>query len=166
MMAALAPTANPATPAKGLARKLFCAIRVCDHRRSTLTLALLLLQLRGTVGHLCTTLLVQGSYRRQLFFHGHDPHGHSPHGHSPSGAGQCSNTCNNYASDGDCDDGSPGSEYSHCTLGTDCYDCGPRLLSHSHFPHSHSPPSPPLPPPRPRSPWKSIKPRWMPCQKR
>jgi len=123
----------------------------CGHHLHCI-LALLLLQLRGTVGHLCTTLLVQASIRRQLFFHGHDPHGHSPHGHSPSGAGQCSNTCTNYASDGDCDDGSPGSEYSHCTLGTDCYDCGPRLPSHSHFPHGHSPPSPPLAPPPPPPP--------------
>lgn len=36
----------------------------------------------------------------------------------------CSNTCN-WASDGDCDDGGPGSETSSCTLGDDCADCGP-----------------------------------------
>ena len=46
----------------------------------------------------------------------------------------CTDTCN-YASDGDCDDGGPGSEYdiesntlsSSCTIGTDCTDCGIRL---------------------------------------
>ena len=41
------------------------------------------------------------------------------------GGGACTNTCI-YASDNDCDDGSPGSEFSACTLGTDCADCGPR----------------------------------------
>jgi len=35
----------------------------------------------------------------------------------------CSNTCN-YASDNDCDDGGPGAEYTLCTQGTDCLDCG------------------------------------------
>ena len=43
--------------------------------------------------------------------------------------GQCSNTCN-YASDGVCDDGGPGSETAIypaiCSLGTDCVDCGQR----------------------------------------
>ena len=37
----------------------------------------------------------------------------------------CTNTCS-YPSDGDCDDGGPGSEYSNCYLGTDCVDCGSR----------------------------------------
>ena len=37
----------------------------------------------------------------------------------------CLDACN-YLSDDDCDDGGPGSEYSECTLGTDCADCGPR----------------------------------------
>jgi hypothetical protein len=37
----------------------------------------------------------------------------------------CDDTCE-YASDGACDDGGPGSEYSACTYGTDCTDCGPR----------------------------------------
>ena len=38
----------------------------------------------------------------------------------------CSETCF-YASDGDCDDGGPGSEYgTTCQYGTDCTDCGPR----------------------------------------
>jgi hypothetical protein len=34
----------------------------------------------------------------------------------------CDNTCS-HASDGDCDDGGPGSEYNLCTAGTDCTDC-------------------------------------------
>eukprot|EP00900_Chrysochromulina_parva_P002599 jgi/Chrpa1/1233/Chrysochromulina_OHIO_Genome00002577-RA len=42
----------------------------------------------------------------------------------------CTNTCignPSYASDGDCDDGGPGSEYgAWCVYGTDCIDCGPR----------------------------------------
>jgi len=42
-----------------------------------------------------------------------------------SGGGKCYNNCH-YASDGDCDDGGPGSEYSACSRGYDCYDCGPR----------------------------------------
>ena len=46
MMTALAPTTIPATPAKGLARKLLCAIRVGSPRHSMLTFVLLLLQLR------------------------------------------------------------------------------------------------------------------------
>ena len=37
----------------------------------------------------------------------------------------CSNTCE-YADDGDCDDGGPGSDYDLCDYGTDCNDCGPR----------------------------------------
>ena len=37
----------------------------------------------------------------------------------------CTETCV-YASDGDCDDGGSGSEFSVCTLGTDCTDCGQR----------------------------------------
>ena len=40
----------------------------------------------------------------------------------------CAETCV-WASDGDCDDGGPGSEYTgSCSLGTDCTDCGPRNL--------------------------------------
>eukprot|EP00900_Chrysochromulina_parva_P008696 jgi/Chrpa1/17828/Chrysochromulina_OHIO_Genome00025314-RA len=42
----------------------------------------------------------------------------------------CTNSCignPTYASDGDCDDGGPGSEYgTSCVYGTDCFDCGPR----------------------------------------
>jgi hypothetical protein len=37
----------------------------------------------------------------------------------------CTNTCIN-RSDGDCDDGGPGAEFSYCDIGTDCADCGPR----------------------------------------
>jgi hypothetical protein len=36
----------------------------------------------------------------------------------------CTNTCT-YHDDGDCDDGGPGSDYSFCSLGTDCNDCAP-----------------------------------------
>lgn len=39
--------------------------------------------------------------------------------------GNCTNTCE-FARDGICDDGGPGSEFSDCTLGTDCDDCGSR----------------------------------------
>jgi hypothetical protein len=38
------------------------------------------------------------------------------------GAGGCSNTCE-YANDGVCDDGSPGSSFDVCAQGTDCNDC-------------------------------------------
>ena len=37
----------------------------------------------------------------------------------------CEEDCN-YSSDGDCDDGGAGAEYSYCEEGTDCIDCGPR----------------------------------------
>lgn len=40
----------------------------------------------------------------------------------------CSNTCQ-YAYDGECDDGGPGSSYSLCDCGTDCSDCGERSAS-------------------------------------
>jgi serine/threonine protein kinase len=39
----------------------------------------------------------------------------------------CYNTCQ-WAHDGECDDGGPGSLYAVCTFGTDCADCGPRRL--------------------------------------
>ena len=48
----------------------------------------------------------------------------------------CIDSCR-YATDGDCDDGGPGAEYYHCSLGFDCTDCGSRA------------PSPPLLPPSP-----------------
>jgi hypothetical protein len=43
---------------------------------------------------------------------------------------RCTNTCN-FAGDGDCDDGGPGSEYSFCPLGSDCAVCGPRQTNTS-----------------------------------
>jgi len=44
----------------------------------------------------------------------------------PLAASDCTETCR-YASDGDCDDGGPGAEYTLCSLGTDCTDCGTRV---------------------------------------
>ena len=44
-----------------------------------------------------------------------------------------------FAGDGRCDDGGPGAEYSNCAEGTDCIDCGTRLM----------PPAPPKSPPEP-----------------
>ena len=41
----------------------------------------------------------------------------------PDTGAECIDTCN-WASDGDCDDGGPGREYSACAPGTDCTDCG------------------------------------------
>ncbi|KAL1523436.1 hypothetical protein AB1Y20_018376 [Prymnesium parvum] len=38
----------------------------------------------------------------------------------------CTNQCALGARDGVCDDGGPASDYSACTLGSDCADCGPR----------------------------------------
>lgn len=52
----------------------------------------------------------------------------------------CEETCN-YSADGDCDDGGAGAEYTACTLGTDCLDCGSRVAL------DYPPPSPTLPPP-------------------
>ena len=57
------------------------------------------------------------------------------HSHHPScscrygsgGRGGCTETCVDGTSDGFCDDGGPGAEYSMCNLGTDCTDCGSRL---------------------------------------
>ena len=43
---------------------------------------------------------------------------------------RCSNTCD-LASDGDCDDGGPGSEYGLCSIGSDCLDCAPRQTNSS-----------------------------------
>jgi len=37
----------------------------------------------------------------------------------------CMDTCQ-YAFDGECDDGGPGSMFAECAYGTDCADCGPR----------------------------------------
>ncbi len=41
------------------------------------------------------------------------------------GSPGCDDTCQ-FASDGACDDGGPGSSFSVCDFGTDCADCGPR----------------------------------------
>ena len=66
----------------------------------------------------------------------------SPPPPGPPGSGTCFNTCN-YASDGDCDDGGNGHEYSACSPCTDCHDCGPR----AHCPALVTPPPPmPFPP--------------------
>ena len=67
-----------------------------------------------------------------------------PRPSSPDAA-LCSNTCQ-YHSDGDCDDGGPGYEYTYCDLGTDCDDCTSRIYP------PPSPPSPPTVPPPPPSP--------------
>ena len=56
----------------------------------------------------------------------------------------CGNTCNS-AGDGDCDDGGSGSEYSVCTLGTDCADCGRRECHLPPLPPSYPDPLPPPP---------------------
>ena len=40
----------------------------------------------------------------------------------------CTNTCT-YSNDNDCDDGGPNSDFSFCTFGTDCGDCGTRNLA-------------------------------------
>ena len=66
----------------------------------------------------------------------------------------CSNECINEAgiselgwvSDGVCDDGGPGSEYSECAYGSDCEDCTWRLAP---SPPPSAPPSPPPPMPNP-----------------
>ena len=41
---------------------------------------------------------------------------------------RCIDSCE-HASNNDCDDGGSGAEYSGCSLGTDCTDCGPRTVS-------------------------------------
>jgi hypothetical protein len=45
----------------------------------------------------------------------------------PPGSPGCTNTCE-FAGDGECDDGGDGSELDLCALGSDCDDCGPRVL--------------------------------------
>ena len=39
----------------------------------------------------------------------------------------CSDACD-YRQDGSCDDGGPNAEYKGCRLGSDCMDCGVRML--------------------------------------
>jgi len=70
----------------------------------------------------------------------------SPPPSPPSPPGLCTNTCT-YADDVDCDDGGPNSDYSLCSLGTDCNDCGTRFP-----PTASPPPPPPSPAPPSRSP--------------
>jgi len=49
-----------------------------------------------------------------------------PQSHAQSGStGACRNDCI-FASDGDCDDSGPGAEFSSCSIGSDCADCGTR----------------------------------------
>eukprot|EP00966_Prymnesium_polylepis_P217420 5032093-Prymnesium_polylepis.1 len=57
------------------------------------------------------------------------------------GHASCTEACQ-YAMDGFCDDGGGGSQYSDCYLGSDCTDCGARVM----------PPSVPPLPPRPPAP--------------
>lgn len=52
--------------------------------------------------------------------------------------------------DGQCDDGGPGSEYSTCQEGTDCFDCGVRVIHGPNAPpEPPHPPKPPVAPPQP-----------------
>jgi len=51
---------------------------------------------------------------------------------------QCDNSCGSFASDGDCDDGGPGSEFSMCSRCSDCFDCGARAASSCHVERSES----------------------------
>lgn len=53
--------------------------------------------------------------------------------HDPEASGGCTDTCDD-AHDGYCDDGGPGSDYSGCSLGTDCDDCGSRDASSNGVP--------------------------------
>ena len=72
---------------------------------------------------------------------------HAPFAASPG----CANTCQN-ARDGNCDDGGPGAEFSDCVYGTDCADCGFRVLPPPPpppVPTTSSPPLSPTPPPPP-----------------
>ena len=73
----------------------------------------------------------------------------------------CNDTCI-YKADQDCDDGGVGSSYDSCLSGTDCTDCGPRLLPPPPptMPPSLPPPPPPaLPPVPPASPSPDWNPR-------
>ena len=64
----------------------------------------------------------------------------------------CSNSCNGlHTSNGICDDGGEGAEWSNCPLGQDCMDCGVRYISPP--PIAASSPSPPhIYPPLPLGP--------------
>ena len=80
-----------------------------------------------------------------------DPPPAPPRPPPPPAPAGCSNTCQ-YSSDGDCDDGGPGSSYSYCAFGTDGVDCGCRLTPPSPPPANQQqlPPPPSPPPPRRR----------------
>ena len=70
----------------------------------------------------------------------------------------CDNSCGSgWVSDGDCDDGGMGAEYSICYCGSDCLDCGPR--SSPCVGGQWSPTVPPSPPPLPAFPREVAKPR-------
>ena len=80
--------------------------------------------------------------------------------------GICGEDCR-YTSDQDCDDGGPGSEYSICSFGNDCIDCGVRYLPSPpvlHFPPPPNPPLIPSPPPHPEPPPPSPRPPPSPPQ--
>ena len=92
---------------------------------------------RGTVGYLSAD---------GIWVLGEEPLPPSPPPPPPPPATLCDRTCPRspgWASDGDCDDGGLGSEYSGCDLGTDCTDCGVRVIPS---------PSPPPPVPAPPAP--------------
>ena len=68
--------------------------------------------------------------------------------------GVCDDSCTMHKADGECDDGGESSEYTECTLGTDCTDCGVRLLP--------PPPPPPVDHAKPsRLPEHVERPWWM-----
>ena len=53
---------------------------------------------------------------------------------SPPATTLCANSCPerpSYANDSFCDDGGPSSVYSSCSYGTDCADCGVRVITYS-----------------------------------
>ena len=63
---------------------------------------------------------------------------------------RCVNTCR-VPNDSTCDDGGENALWSMCEAGTDCEDCGPRMLFSPPVPPS-SPPKPPWPPRPPQMP--------------
>ena len=114
---------------------------------------LLLLQLSGTVGQCTNTCLYAsdslcddggvGSVWSDCAL-GTDcmdcgPRGSSSHSHQPQAGVACTETCV-YASDGDCDDGGPGAEFTNCSLGT-LHRLRPSVIAqpHSAQPHSAQP---------------------------
>ena len=74
---------------------------------------------------------------------------------SPEGIVLCTNECV-YNADTTCDDGGLGAGWAQCAEGTDCADCGPRVIIPD--PEPAQPPRPPLmpPPPLPPSPPPSL----------